>query len=139
MKRIIKEAPEMEKATKRKTSAATSPVSTKDKDGKAKQENWNYSLVCKDPKASHETAVKHGIRFLLTTQERNGGPEPAFGLNTRPDTNRGLETYVDASFAGEWSSANSEEPMSVLSRTGYIIKYANCPIAWTSKLQLKSH
>eukprot|EP00957_Ditylum_brightwellii_P066929 5079553-Ditylum_brightwellii.AAC.1 len=53
----------------------------------------------------------------------------------RPDLNRGLEVYVDASFAGEWNSENSEEPTSVLSRTGYIIKYANCLIVWTPKLQ----
>eukprot|EP00957_Ditylum_brightwellii_P120528 9195692-Ditylum_brightwellii.AAC.1 len=53
----------------------------------------------------------------------------------RPALNRGLEVYVDASFAGEWNSENSEEPTSALSRTGYIIKYAKCLIVWTSKLQ----
>eukprot|EP00957_Ditylum_brightwellii_P115328 8794723-Ditylum_brightwellii.AAC.1 len=50
----------------------------------------------------------------------------------RPDLNRGLEVYVDVSFAGEWNSENNEEPTSVLSRTGYMIKYANCPKVWTS-------
>eukprot|EP00957_Ditylum_brightwellii_P156915 11942439-Ditylum_brightwellii.AAC.1 len=60
---------------------------------------------------------------------------PAYGLNMRPDITRGLKVYVDASFVGEWNSACSEESTSVLSRTGYIIKYANCPIIWSSKLQ----
>eukprot|EP00957_Ditylum_brightwellii_P194388 14804222-Ditylum_brightwellii.AAC.1 len=55
----------------------------------------------------------------------------------RPDLNRGLEVYVYTSFAGEWNSENSEEPTSVLSRTGYIIKYANCLIVWTSKVQIE--
>eukprot|EP00957_Ditylum_brightwellii_P174217 13263712-Ditylum_brightwellii.AAC.1 len=53
----------------------------------------------------------------------------------RPDMNIGLEVYVDAPFAREWNGKNSEEPTSVLSRTGYMIKYASCPIVWASKLQ----
>eukprot|EP00957_Ditylum_brightwellii_P160535 12221162-Ditylum_brightwellii.AAC.1 len=32
----------------------------------------------------------------------------------RPDMNRGLEIYEDASFAGEWNSANSEESTSAI-------------------------
>eukprot|EP00957_Ditylum_brightwellii_P178192 13572574-Ditylum_brightwellii.AAC.1 len=47
---------------------------------------------------------------------------------------RGLEMFVDPSFAGDWQHAWSKES-SVLSRTGFIIKYANCLIVWTSKLQ----
>ena len=31
----------------------------------------------------------------------------------------------------EWSS----EPSSVMSRTGYVILYGNCPVIWCSKLQ----
>ena len=53
----------------------------------------------------------------------------------KPDMNRGLEVYVDASFAGDWSKCWSKEPTLVLSRTGYVIKYANCPLVWSSKLQ----
>ena len=37
--------------------------------------------------------------------------------------------------AGAWNTAWSEEPSSVMSRTGYVIKYTNCPIIWCSKLQ----
>eukprot|EP00957_Ditylum_brightwellii_P197601 15054248-Ditylum_brightwellii.AAC.1 len=80
---------------------------------------------CADPKASHEVAVKHIIRYLLPTQERNGRPAPIYGLNMRPNMNRGLEVYAGAAFAREWNSESSEEPISVLSRIGYIIKYAN--------------
>ena len=46
-----------------------------------------------------------------------------------------MEVYVDASFAGDWNTAWSEEPTSVMSRTGYAIFYSNCPIVWCSKLQ----
>eukprot|EP00957_Ditylum_brightwellii_P177544 13523483-Ditylum_brightwellii.AAC.1 len=49
----------------------------------------------------------------------------------RPDLRRGLEVYVDASFEGEWGQAWSDEPTSVLSRTGSVIKYANCPMEST--------
>lgn len=57
------------------------------------------------------------------------------GIIYSPDKTRSIDTYVDASFAGEWNTEWSEEPSSVMSRTGYVIMYANCPIIWCSKLQ----
>eukprot|EP00957_Ditylum_brightwellii_P023551 1777590-Ditylum_brightwellii.AAC.1 len=53
----------------------------------------------------------------------------------KPDLTKGLEVYVDASFAGDWNQAWSEEASLVLSRTGFVIKYEDCPIIWASKLQ----
>eukprot|EP00957_Ditylum_brightwellii_P070064 5321255-Ditylum_brightwellii.AAC.1 len=53
----------------------------------------------------------------------------------KPDLTKGLEVYVDASFVGDWNQAWSEEPSSVLLRTDFVIKYADCPIVWASKLQ----
>eukprot|EP00957_Ditylum_brightwellii_P136952 10444293-Ditylum_brightwellii.AAC.1 len=126
MKKIIKAISGMERATKHKIPAATSSVITKDKDGKARQENWNYRSVI-DLRAIHEAAVQHIIRYLLITQERNGRHTPAYGLNMRRAMTGGLEVYADASFGGEWNSACDEEPTSVLSRTGYINEYANPP------------
>ncbi len=43
--------------------------------------------------------------------------------------------YVDADFAGGYDKEHGEEPASVYSRTGFIIKYAGCPLMWQSKLQ----
>jgi hypothetical protein len=71
----------------------------------------------------------------MSTRPRDGRKAPKYGMNMRPDLSRGLEVYVDASFAGDWNQTWSEEPTSVLSRTGFMIKYANCPIVLTSKLQ----
>ena len=85
---------------------------------------------CNDPKRSHKQAVKRILRYLLHTK-RIGEQ----GIVFKPDRNKSIDTYVDASFAGEWNTAWSDEPSSVMSRTGYIILYANCPIIWTSKLQ----
>ena len=42
---------------------------------------------------------------------------------------------MDADFAGGWQHADAQSAESVMSRTGYIIMYANCPIHWVSKLQ----
>ena len=42
---------------------------------------------------------------------------------------------MDADFAGGWTKDYGDEVSSVFSRTGYVIKYGNCPIVWLSKLQ----
>ena len=57
------------------------------------------------------------------------------GLIMYPKNDKGLECFVDADFTGGWSMNESDDPASVNSCTGYIIKYNNCPILWTSKLQ----
>eukprot|EP00957_Ditylum_brightwellii_P169788 12923221-Ditylum_brightwellii.AAC.1 len=54
-----------------------------------------------DPKASHEAAVKSVARYLLITRSQGGKDEPKYRLNMRPDRSKGLEVYVDASFAGD--------------------------------------
>jgi hypothetical protein len=53
------------------------------------------------------------------------------------DKSKGLKVYAGADFAGGWSVADSENADNVLSRTGFVICYANCPIVWCSKLQTK--
>ena len=40
-----------------------------------------------------------------------------------------------ADFAGGWTEGKSSNPEAVLSRTGFVISYAGCPIYWRSKLQ----
>jgi hypothetical protein len=51
------------------------------------------------------------------------------------DKSKGLKVYADADFAGGWSAADSENTDNVLSRTGFVICHADCPIKWCSKLQ----
>ncbi len=79
------------------------------------------------PKLSHERAIKRICKYLLGTMDK--------GLIFRPDTSRGLECYVDADFAGGWATGDHENPECVLSRTGFVIMYAGCPVTWSSKLQ----
>ena len=45
-----------------------------------------------------------------------------------PETSKGLEYYVDVDFSGGWSQALAEDADNLMSRTGIIIVYANCPI-----------
>ena len=42
---------------------------------------------------------------------------------------------MGANFAGDWDKADSENPEAFLSRTGYVLMYANCPVLFCSKLQ----
>ena len=71
---------------------------------------------------SHELAIMCIGRYLIDSADK-------------VDKSKGLEVYVDADFAGGWVSADANSADNVLSRTGFIICYANCPIIWCSKLQ----
>ena len=46
-----------------------------------------------------------------------------------------IQCYVDADFAGNYSSETNDNPNHCKSRTGCLIKYAGCPIHWFSRLQ----
>ena len=64
---------------------------------------------------------------MLETKDR--------GLIYSIDRSKGIECHVDASFAGEWDRNDPDNPDNLLSRTGFVISYAGCPIIWMSKLQ----
>ena len=53
----------------------------------------------------------------------------------KPDKTLKLDCYVDADFAGLYSVEDSQDPVCVKSRTGYVILMGNCPLVWVSKLQ----
>jgi len=82
---------------------------------------------CQAPKASHELAVKRIGRYLASTKDK--------GIILTPNPSKGFECYVDADWAGNWHDDYANDDASVLSRTGYIITYAGCPIIWSSKMQ----
>ena len=81
-----------------------------------------------DPKHSNEVAAKRIVRYLKVT--------PDEGIILKPDKTQGLTCYVNANYAGEWTPDCAMDPRACLSRTGYVIFYANCPIIWSSKLQM---
>ena len=57
------------------------------------------------------------------------------GIIMQPDGMHELNCYVDADFAGTFMHETSHEKTSVLSRTGYVIKYSGCPVLCVSKMQ----
>ena len=81
-----------------------------------------------NPMRSHKLAIMQIGRYLCDNCER--------GLIFKVDKTKGLEVYVDADFAGGWSCADAENADNVISRTVFVICYANCPLVWCSKLQM---
>ena len=66
-------------------------------------------------------------KYRLATKNR--------GIVYAPDRMKGLDVYVDADFAGGWDPMDANNARNVYSRTGFVIRYAGCPILWQSKLQ----
>ena len=81
--------------------------------------------VC--PMLSHERAIKRIGRYLMSSKER--------GILFNPKTNKGLECFIDADFAGGWSKEDATDPDNILSRTGFVIFYTGYPMMWASRMQ----
>lgn len=79
------------------------------------------------PMQCHEDAVKRIVRYLKGTKDK--------GLYFGSKTDFQLEAYADADFAGLWGIEEPQDPTSVKSRSGYLIRLGGCPIIWRSKLQ----
>ena len=87
------------------------------------------SLHTHNPKLSHETAVLRIVRYLKGTIDQ--------GLILRPTPdNLELSLYTDAAFAGSFGLPTEDpyDPITAKSRVGYIITFAGCPIAFSSKI-----
>ena len=140
-------------ATKPKeTPAETSKILNKDESGEPHKATWHYRSVigklnflekstrgelayavhqaarfCQEPKTSHTNAVHRIVRYLIGTTDK--------GMILNPN-NEVFECFADADFCGLWDKERAEtDPTTGRSRTGYIIRFAGCPIVWASKLQ----
>ncbi len=82
-----------------------------------------------NPMRSHKLAIIQIERYLCSNCE--------WGITYKFDRSKGVEVYVDADFAGGWSSADADNADNVLSRSGFVICYANSLLIWCSKLQTK--
>ena len=81
-----------------------------------------------NPKQSHAEAVKKIGRYLVSTRDKI--------IFMRPQVDYSFDCWVDANFAGDWNQPTAlSDPMTAKSRSGWVIKYADCPIKWSSKLQ----
>jgi len=79
------------------------------------------------PRHSHAVAVKRILRYLKNTR--------TMGLHLRPSPHHRVDCYVDADFGGLFGVEDAQDPVSVKSRTGYVIMYRDCPLLWVSKFQ----
>jgi hypothetical protein len=70
-----------------------------------------------NPMRSHELAIMRIGRYLCNNCKR--------GIIYKVDKSKGIEVYVDANFAGGWSSADSENADNILSRTGFYYLLCN--------------
>ncbi len=134
-----------------KTPAATSPVAA-DIHGDPFSETWEYASIIgmlmfianntrpdiayathqcarftHAPKHSHALAIKKIIRYLAGTLDK--------GLIIKPSKEFSIDCYADADFAGLYGYEDSQDPVCVKSRTGYVLLLADCPLLWVSKLQ----
>ncbi len=138
--------------TKLTPTPVTKPLLHCDTDDEIRHASWNYRSIigmmnylqqstrlytsmavhqcacfCNNPRLSHERAIKRIARYLIGTKD--------CGIGCLPDPSKGLECFAGANFAGGWDCGDSDNPENVMSRTGYVILYAGCPIVWCSKLQ----
>ena len=79
------------------------------------------------PRQSHAIAVKRILRYLKSTEDK--------GMIMTPTEEHRVDCYVDSDFAGNFAVENAQDPVSVKSRTGYIILYRGSPLLWVSKMQ----
>ena len=136
----------------RKFTPATSEPLTKDEHGDPPNSTYNYPSIIgmlqylqghsrpdltyavsqcarftHSPKRSHEVALERIGQYLKGTVDK--------GLILCPTALEDVDVFVDADFAGLWPYEDKCDPVSVKSRTGYVITVASCPVIWTSKLQ----
>ena len=76
---------------------------------------------------SHASGVKRILRYLKRTRSE--------GLILKPGAEKRVDCYVDADFGGLFSVEDKQDPVSVKSRTGYVITYHGAPLMWVSKMQ----
>jgi len=80
-----------------------------------------------NPKASHKMAILRIGRYLMVTRSK--------GIVFEPN-NSSLELWCDADFSRNWRADTARRDRSTAkSRTGYVVKYAGCPLTWASKIQ----
>ena len=82
---------------------------------------------CNNPMLLHEKVIKGLVRYLYHTRKE--------GIVYSPDTSKDLGCYVDTDFVGGWQEANVDDADNIMSRTGMVIMYANCPIFWHSSVK----
>ena len=146
IERIIQELGSAVKdANVKDTPAVYKEILHKDENGPNRKQDWNYrSLIgmlnylaastrpdilfavyqCArfsfNPKLSHERALNRIVQYLKGTKDK--------GIILKPNPNEGIKCYVDTDFAGSYHNETKDDPVSVYSRTGYVIFFFGYPV-----------
>ena len=80
-----------------------------------------------DPKLCHNKGLKRIFNYIKGTAEEC--------IILKPDPKWIIKFHIDTDFSGGWSQGEAKDHFSVLSSTGYVISYSNCPILWSSRIQ----
>ena len=84
-----------------------------------------------DPKWSHREVVIWLCKYLWETRDE--------GIILDLWTDKSLETYADADFAGNWNKSTVTHDLSMAkSRSGFVITFAGCPSLGPPNYKLKS-
>ena len=86
-----------------------------------------FARFVQRPMKAHKDAIKRICRYLVGTKDK--------GITFSPVGNPTLECFVDADFAGLWGAEDTQDPVCVKSRTGFLLTFGGCPLLWVSKLQ----
>jgi hypothetical protein len=127
-------------------------ILTADATGPPREHNWNFRFIigmlnclASSTQPDIAFAVQQCVRFSTApcrvhkfairriARCLKGASTKGYILCSSSDHT--LNWYVDADFAGTWSSTTTEDPNALKSRTGYVITFASCPVFWCSKLQ----
>lgn len=152
IRRILQACNVDESAMKSRETPVGKPLLHKDLLGEKRKQSWNYRSAAgmlnylvnstrlelsmavhqcahftNELMLSHERAITRICRYLILIGDK--------GIVYRPNKNIGLQCYVDADFAGGWAQVDSDNPENLMSRSGYVVMFAGCPILWCSKLQ----
>ena len=71
--------------------------------------------------------MKRIYRYLQGTKEN--------GIVLNPSNKLVEDFYGEADFAGLLGHENPQDPICDMSKSGFVITFANCPLLWMSKLQ----
>jgi hypothetical protein len=119
------------------------PLLNKDLEGKPRKKDWKYctsigmltylqgntrpeismathqlAQFCQEDLVMNKKITCLG-RYLAHTKDK--------GVIFEPDKSMGIECCVDADFAGGWNITTSADADNVMSCTGFVITYSNCP------------
>ena len=78
-------------------------------------------------KVSHKTSVNRICRYLQGTKDN--------GQVFNPSKKLVVDFYADADFAGLWGHEYPQDSIFAISRTGFVVTFANFSLLWMSKLQ----